>query len=382
MNRYTALLQGLQRMLRSKRKEWEMSFLSSPQEALELMQRQCFDIVVVDMRMPELNGAELLKKVKETCPRSIRIILSGQADLPTIMSAISSSHQYLSKPCDPDLLKATIDRAVILRKLTKNQDLEEFVSQLVSLPAQPKIYDAVIQELANEKPSLDLLSILIARDLSMSAKILQLVNSSFFGSKRDVFNIYEAVGILGVEILKRLVLSFQIFSRGESAQLGGLDLEALNSRAVAVGNFAVKVAMVEGLDASEVKMFPTTGLLHDIGKIILAMYSPERYRDVLACREEGEAWLEKEQALFGTTHSEVGGYLLGLWGLPSPIVDAASHHCVGQPLLAQKFTVIDALRAANYVVANHHSVEAENLEDLTDVARYREVYSKLRAVPA
>ena len=213
--------------------------------------------------MPELNGAELLKKVKETCPRSIRIILSGQADLPTIMSAISSSHQYLSKPCDPDLLKATIDRAVILRKLTKNQDLEEFVSQLVSLPAQPKIYDAVIQELANEKPSLDLLSILIARDLSMSAKILQLVNSSFFGSKRDVFNIYEAVGILGVEILKRLVLSFQIFSRGESAQLGGLDLEALNSRAVAVGNFAVKVAMVEGLDASEVKMFPTTGLLHD-----------------------------------------------------------------------------------------------------------------------
>src|ERR1700751_643330 len=94
------VLSGLQRSLRPMRNEWEMAFVNSGAEALQLMEHEPFDIIVTDMRMPVMNGAQLLEEVKRRFPQCFRIILSGQADQETIMRAVDPTHQYLSKPCD------------------------------------------------------------------------------------------------------------------------------------------------------------------------------------------------------------------------------------------------------------------------------------------
>ena len=374
-----SLLQGLQRMLRSKRMEWEMTFVSGGQEALKEMERRCFDVIVSDMRMPEIDGAELLSRVKEVCPRSVRIILSGQAELQIIMKAIGCTHQYLSKPCDPEILKATIDRASRLRRLMKNVALEEFISQLEHIPSQPDLYDTVIDEMSADKPSIEKIGGAIARDIGMTAKILRLVNSCFFGAKKEVVDIHEAVGILGIDLLRKLILSYKIFSRSDTGYIGGLRLKDISKHSISIGNFALRIATLEGLDRSQADICSTTGLLHDIGKIILSLYAPEKYKEVLALEglgEESDAWTHKEFDLFGTTHSEVGGYLLGLWGLPDAVVDASSHHRGKCDVESQEFTILSALQVANLLTTLTHTAKSDRLERFIELRSYREFLKK------
>ena len=93
------VLQGLQRMLRPMRNEWEMAFVESGRRALEEMATLPFQVVVSDMRMPGMNGAQFLSHVQELYPRTVRLILSGHADKDLIMKCVGTAHQFLAKPC-------------------------------------------------------------------------------------------------------------------------------------------------------------------------------------------------------------------------------------------------------------------------------------------
>ena len=373
------LLQGLQRMLRSKRSEWEMTFVAGGRQALEAMEKAPFDVVVTDMRMPEIDGAELLTHVKKLCPKSVRVILSGQAELDTILRAVGCTHQYLAKPCDPESLKATIEHAVQLRNLMNNKGLEEFISQLEVLPSEPALYDEFQQEIRSDKPSLERLGTTIARDVGMAAKVLQLVNSAFFGPKREILNIHEAVGILGLDLMRELVLTKEIFSDARNTQLGGLRLDELNRRSISVGNYALRVATIEGLDRGMAESCSTTGLLHDVGKIVLSMYEPEKYSALFALANEDDCWIERELALFGTTHCAVGAYLLGLWGLPPAIIDAAAHHHPESMDNIQNFTILTALQAANLLANTTQFPSGERLENFLELRTYSDLLKKAYA---
>ncbi len=175
------LLQGLQRSLRSMRQDWEMAFVKGGNEALEAIDKQPFDIVVTDMRMPGMDGAQLLEEVKRRSPQTLRMVLSGQSDRETILRAINPTHQYLSKPCEGEELKARLLRAFALRDLLENSELKDLVSRLHSLPSLPSLYFELSGELSSDEPSLAKIGKLISADMAMTAKILQLVNSAFFG---------------------------------------------------------------------------------------------------------------------------------------------------------------------------------------------------------
>jgi len=101
------ILDGRRRMLRSMRHEWKMSFAETGQEALAILANQPFDVVVVDMRMPGMDGVQLLSEVRKR-HQIIRIVLSGTADREAILRAVGLAHQYLSKPCDAETLKSVL----------------------------------------------------------------------------------------------------------------------------------------------------------------------------------------------------------------------------------------------------------------------------------
>src|ERR1700758_5310713 len=131
------VLDGVRRSLHAMRKDWEMSFVNSGHEALEAMAGQTFDIVVTDMRMPGMDGAQLLEEVKKRSPQSLRVILSGQSDRETILRSVNPTHQYLSKPCDGEELRTRLMRAFALKDLLENPELKGLVSKLDSLPSLP-----------------------------------------------------------------------------------------------------------------------------------------------------------------------------------------------------------------------------------------------------
>jgi CheY-like chemotaxis protein len=197
------VLAWLERMLRSMRHEWEMEFAKSGPEALEALAARPFDVVVSDMRMPGMNGTQLLAEVMQRHPQVVRIILSGNADHETGMKSVGPAHQFLTKPCDVEVVKTTVGRACALRDLLADERLRLLVSQMQSLPSLPSLYEELVRELQLPNASLKRVGEIISKDVGMTAKILQMVNSAFFGLRREVSSIGRALTLLGLENVKR-----------------------------------------------------------------------------------------------------------------------------------------------------------------------------------
>src|ERR1700722_3308226 len=171
------VLQGLQRMLRSMRAEWEMEFVESAEAALRLLAQKSFDVIVSDMRMPRMNGAELLAEVMKRHPTTVRLILSGYADKDLILQCVGSTHQYLAKPCDAESLKSTISRASNLESSLNSKRLKSLVCQMNHLPSIPTLYVQVIEKASRPDTLLEEIGAIISQDISMTAQILKLANS-------------------------------------------------------------------------------------------------------------------------------------------------------------------------------------------------------------
>lgn len=321
------VLSGLQRSLRSMREEWEMAFANNGAEALQLMEQKPFDIVVTDMRMPVMTGAELLEQVKSRFPQCFRIILSGQADQETILRAVDPTHQYLAKPCDTTELKRRLMRAFAVQGLLKNEELQAVVSRLQSLPSLPSLFLEVTHELENSEPSLPRIARLVSEDMAMTAKILQLVNSAFFGLRCRISSPIQAVQMLGLDTLRALVLTTHIFHQFRTPILGEAEISYLRTHSLSVASFAKHIAASEKVDRQLADDCFTAGLLHDAGKLILASAMEDKYRHVLdAVRHNGQKLIAAEIEILGCNHAEVAAYLLGLWGLPEAVIDGVAWH--------------------------------------------------------
>lgn len=321
------VLQGLNRMLYGLRNEFEMEFVDSGEKALEVLSQKPFDVIVTDMRMPGMNGADLLAKVSELYPETIRFILSGHSDQHLILKSVGTTHQYLNKPCDPETLKNAIRRAIGLRTLLADEKVRKLAGEIKSLPSLPQVYVEFMNELRRPDPSIQRIGQIIAKDIGMTAKVLQLVNSAFFGLPRRVSDPAQAVTLLGLEVIKGLVFTVHIFSELKLDRPCGISTEQLWIHSTTVGFAARKIAESLGYDANNRGDALVAGMLHDAGKLMLAANIPERYAEVARlARDRGVPLVVAERELLGITHAELGGYLLGLWAFPDSIVEGVTYH--------------------------------------------------------
>jgi len=321
------VLKGLQRMLRSMRQEWEMRFVTSAQSALDLIHAEPFDAVVTDMRMPGMDGVQLLAEIMKSHPDIVRIILSGQLDQEMILKTVRSAHQHLSKPCDADLLKSTLAQAFALRDILDDDNIKKLVSRIESLPSLPSLYLEIVEEVQLSNTSFQKVGKIISRDVGMMAKILQMVNSAFFGLARQVSSPKDAVSYLGFETIKSLVLIAKIFSQFNQKKLSRFSLDGLWNHSMLTGTFAKIVAQMENQSKEIIDDAYMVGLLHDLGKLVLAQNLSDLYQKALheALNTNRCLW-EIEYEHFGTSHAEIAAYLMGLWGLKYPIVEAIAFH--------------------------------------------------------
>ncbi len=321
------VLEGLKRMLRPKRSEWNMKFVGSAQEALQSLKQEPCEVVVTDMRMPGMSGAELLEVVQRDFPDTIRLILSGQAETESVMKALGVSHQFLSKPCDAEILQGTIARAFALRDLAGNPAVKTLVARINKLPTLPATYQRLVECLKSPTADMDDVAKIISSDPSMTARLLKLVNSAYFGLAKPVADVARAGALLGLDRIMALVLGQGIFSGGETPQVRGFSLEKLWSHSVATATAAHRIATEEGMDKDQVAAAFLAGMLHDIGKLVLAMGMPAEYQRVLELAgDDPGASHDIETLELQASHSDVGAYLVGLWGLPNTIAEAIAFH--------------------------------------------------------
>ncbi len=342
------ILQGIRRMLRPMRQEWNLTFANSGSEALDILKDELYDAIVSDTRMPGMNGIELLTEVRELYPNVIRIGLSGHTDNDLALESTKTTHQQLVKPCEAEALKNTISKALKMRTQVKNESLNQFITKTDSLPPLPKLYQEITDIMQSDNGSLSEVAKIISRDIAMTAKILQLVNSAFFGLTRHVESTQEAVMYLGYDVIRGLVLTIKLFSDLASANQSGIDLDELWTRSFSIANIAKHIATLAGLDKKDQDYAHMAGMLHDVGILVMAMSMPDEYSEVVKIKlEEKHSTCTIEERIFGCTHAEVGGALLGIWGLPDPIVDAVSNHHTPSHSVSKNISPVTAVHLAN-----------------------------------
>jgi putative nucleotidyltransferase with HDIG domain len=342
------VLQGLRRMLYPMRGEWDMTFAEGGSAALEILAQNHFDVVVSDMRMSGIDGAQLLSHVMKKYPQTVRIILSGHSDRDIILGSVGPSHQFLAKPCEAETLKRTVARACALRDLLANEALKRVVTGMQSLPSLPTLYLEVVAQAQAPNGSLEKIGKIVERDMAMTAKVLQLVNSAFFGLRRRVSNPLEAVTLLGIDTIKALVLSAQVFTHFRLEHIPSFSLEALWHHSMAIATCTKRLAESENCARKLLDDMFMAGLLHDVGKLVLAANLPQQYEEALQrMQTERLADWQAEHAVLGTSHAEVGAYLLGLWGLPEAIVEALAFHHTPSACADRSLSPLTLVHVAN-----------------------------------
>jgi HD-like signal output (HDOD) protein/CheY-like chemotaxis protein len=342
------VLEGLRTRLRRLRNQWDMVFVSSGQAALDAMSTTPVDVIVSDLRMPHMDGAALLKRVQEEHPRVVRIVLSGHAEMQTALRAMPVAHQFLSKPAEPGVIEEVIERACNLQTLIGDERVRKTVSRIGYLPSAPGVYSEFVALMSRENVSSSNVAALLKRDIALSAKTLQVVNSAFFRLSRPVADVEEAVTYLGLNTVKYIVLAIEVYQRTHSsAQPLGVSLERLQRHALGVAHVASSFFSDK---ATREDAF-VAGLLHDIGKLVLAVGLPEHLERAEAeATRTGCSLHHAEQEIWGVTHAEVGGYLLGIWGLPYPIMEAVANHHSPARVDEKSFGLVGATHVANVLV--------------------------------
>jgi HD-like signal output (HDOD) protein/CheY-like chemotaxis protein len=350
----TLVLQGLKRSLHSMRAQWEMNFVESGAAALEALSRESYDAIITDMRMPVMDGAQLLDTVKEKYPEVVRMVLSGQANRETVLRSLGPAHQYVSKPCDPQELKTRLAQAFLMRDLLKNSSVRALVLGLKSIPSPPALYHEIQSELQSEDVSLKRIADTVSKDAGMTAKILQLANSAFMGARFTVSNPTQAITLIGTEMVRALVLSVHVFSQFKDP--AAADCATLWEHGIAVSCLAQRIATSEKCAKTVVDECSTAGILHEIGKLVLLAEMPRQYAEVLAAVTKAPGCLTTaEREHFGCTHAELGAYLMSIWGLPHPLIHAVAYHDCPSASIEDSFSSLTIIHAADALVSSCHS---------------------------
>jgi HD-like signal output (HDOD) protein len=342
------VLAGLRRALHDMRQEWDMHFAPGAYAALQALEKERFDAVITDMRMPSMDGALLLDCIKDRYPQIVRIILSGQSEKEAVLRSIAPAHQYLAKPCDIRELKLRLNQAFASRDLVTNPVIAAAIARLRSIPSLPAIYNELTVALRSETASLGQIEQIIARDIGMASKILQLANSAFIGVHGRVSSLRQAVSLIGIETVRTLTLSIHVFSQFDRKSAVASSLPALWDHSVCVASVAQHIAVDETGDKSLAEECFAAGLLHDAGKIILLAEKPKEYGEILKDAKRSPRSIETlEIEALGCSHAQLGAYLMSMWGLPTSLVHAVAFHHRPSEAIETRFSPLTAVHCAD-----------------------------------
>lgn len=316
------VLEALRDMLRPFRHRWSLSFASSGPEALAALERAQIDMVITDMRMPGMDGAALLKELRQRHPHVMRAVLTGQSDLRSAERLLPVAQQMILKPCDRGRLEDVLSRAERIRALLPDQIVRACVGRIERLPAAPRVYAALVQAIEQGDASAKDIATIVSGEMAMSAKILQLANSSFFRLARQIHTVEEAVVHLGFITVRSLVLSVEVFDAAQPLAPGsGLTLDGLRSHALLVGRLASRICQ----PPLPSQMAFLAGVLHEIGLLVFGVGMPREMAEALHLAGKNNIPLaQAEREILHATHAQAGAYLLGLWGLPLDLMEAVA----------------------------------------------------------
>jgi HD-like signal output (HDOD) protein len=336
------ILDALSRMLRRFRQQWDMEFAESGELALERCAAGPFDVVASDARMPGMDGTTLLREVRHRHPDTVRIILSGQCSRDAVVQAVGVAHQFLTKPCGAETLKTAIHNVCHMREQFGDCDERVALSRVQRLPSQADHYTEFGRVLHTSSPCVDCVTAVLERDVALSAKMVQLVSSSFFGTPQHAYSAAHAARLLGLETVAALWDSSEAFLSSDTVACGDADVARINTHSLQVARTAQRLASAISTDQHLIGDAFLSGMLHEVGTLALRKNAMAEYR--------AESFRASVPASGLPSSIDPGGYLAALWGLDEHIVQAISYHRAPQRCPEQQFSPLTILHAAHALV--------------------------------
>jgi HD-like signal output (HDOD) protein len=311
--------------------DWKVEWAPDPVAANASLQTA--DVLVTDL---ETHGSPAQVELRERNPHAIRILLLERGQGGDAMHALDGAHRVLNKPLDAGELIDAVESVVDLRKLFDSEELKNTIGRIDSLPPAPRMYIELVQLMRDPDVSMAEIAYVLSQDPALAAKVLRLCNSAFFSAGREITDIRSAVTRLGLGMLRQLVLASETFGRSEGPS--GIDREAMQTRALATSQLAGKL-----LGGPSAELAATAGLLAEVGLLLPGIGDV----DPAAESEDGAG---PDILAASPGHAEAGAYLLGLWGLPTPIVEAVAHQSRPRRTRSTGFWVAGAVHVAAALV--------------------------------
>ncbi len=325
-----AVLSALRRVLRRTAGDWTVSFVGSGAEAFAAIEREPFDVVVSDCMMPGMDGGELVERVRRLRPGMVRILLTGNAPVETMMRAESVAHRLLAKPCPPERIHAAVESAVTSLEQLPDEGLRALVAGTPMLPTCEDVASRLAAAGAGDGPAdLEAVAATAAEDPAVEARLLKLVHAGFFGGVEEPLAGAEAARRLGPDTIAILL------RRGRAADAAiptPIDpgAERVHGRRVAAE--AMRLAEHRGLAPPRVAVAGVAARLLGVGRLVASA----GLRDAWLARAEelaapGLGSADAERTVLGVPACRVGASLLGLWGLPAPVTAAVRGAAAPEP---------------------------------------------------
>jgi HD-like signal output (HDOD) protein/CheY-like chemotaxis protein len=318
----------LERSLQTMRKKWEMVFYANPLDALNHMADGPIDLVVSDLRMPGMDGADFLGKVADCAPHTIRFALSDDSDREDALRLVGVCHQVLTKPCNTERLVQQARQALAAQKDLPDRSLQTKVARIHDLPSRPEVHELIVRELASDGASCESLAALISEDIALTAKVLQLASTGFFSADGSTPGLANAVASLGIQRIRGVVRSHSVEAECAPKLPEGFSLEELWLHSMACALVGQAIASADAQPTALVERTFVAGLVHDIGRLVMAASEPELYARTIGDIADPDSpdALNSETRIFKSTHPRIGAYLVGLWGFSEDVTHAVAYH--------------------------------------------------------
>ena len=348
--------------------DWTVEYARSGPEALAFLERFDFAAAVADVQLSDMSGLDLLDEIMRRQPKALRIILSDFADTSSTLTCIGRGHHHVIKPCDAPTLLNALNQGLALETWLPSEAVQSLIAQMRRVPSPPQLYFQIALELQSPDASVERVGELIAQDPAITAKVLQLANSAVFGLQLQVTHPVEATSYIGLETIKALVLLSHTFSSFEKLRVHGFSVEALWRHSLLTGQSARRIAQSENSSVELAEQAFAAGLLHDIGKLLFAANMPGLFVEALAvAREQQRSFWEVESQVLGACHAELGACLLGIWGLPAPILEGVALHHDPNRTLQPGFSPLTAVHVANILEHEMRPDASVTISDALDL---------------
>lgn len=331
------------------------SFCADSEQAVNLLNDGNFTTVVTNFNSEHERELKFLELLKNAYPNIYRGTFAEDFFQQKSLQSLNITHRILRRPVKAFEVELMITQFSKLTKYNLAPTIVSAINGFGTIPVLPDLYTRLQKEIDNPEASIHRIADIISLDPLMTAKILHLVNSSFFMITKGVTNLIQAINFLGVNIVKSLFLYIKIFSADNSDAETKNSLRKLRVHSINVAKITKAIIGLESFEREYIELAFLTGLLHDIGKLVLLQIHGKKNIVSICESETPQQILESEVKHYGASHLDIGAYLLSLWGFDEELIDAVISHHDSTILTNSVMTLKKALFVADSLVCGYNS---------------------------